>query len=406
MATLAKWLKTAVAAGVAWLGLAGTAVDAQQVFPGPLYPSTPYYRPSVPYYIPPASGGLYGNPYAGGYNPAYVPPPVPMPPPVPGSSGSSSGSYPSSDSYGSNSYGGGGGGYGSNYYYDPWGGYLRGGADIMRAYGQLGLMQEQARIARELAIQAKIETKKKLIDLINYERANIPTYADDVKRIERLTLQRIKSTATLNEIWTGKSSNILLKDLAKHRAKRVAVEDISLPDEILRGLNVTTGFGNVGALRNNGQIYWPAALLEPSTAESRERIDKDAQKLYRQAMDAKPNNNIVRDLQIQIGDMREQLLKRANEVPTPQYIEAKRFLSDLDDAVIALRDGDAVRNAEFRAFVQGGKTIQELVKYVLEKGLTFAPAIAGDEGSYQALHSALVAHNIAVSAQLALSTKE
>src|SRR5438132_667032 len=45
-------------------------------------------------------------------------------------------------------------------YADP-GSVLRGQADVMRAYGTVITSQEQARIVRELAMQAKLETRKK-----------------------------------------------------------------------------------------------------------------------------------------------------------------------------------------------------------------------------------------------------
>lgn len=388
MGTIAKWTGVAATVAMGWLGVTADVVQAQQPYP---------VRPGVPSYYPPIypPTGYYPRyPYTGGYNPGYVPPTT-------GSDGSS----------GSSSSGGYGPGYmpGYNpysYYMDPYGGYLRGAADVMRSYGQLAMDNEQARILREVVNQAKIDTKKKLIDLLNYERQHLPTFADDQKRIEKLTLERIKTTATLSEIWSGKSSNILLKDLGKHRALKLSVEDISLQEDVLRRINVATAYGNLGVLKNDGQVTWASALLDPGTQERRSNIETDALKLYRQAMDAQPNGSLVRDLQSNIGALREQLLKKVNDIPTPQYIEAKRFLSDLDDAVVALRDGDAIRYVEFHKYVTGGKTVRELVNFMLDKGLIFAPANASDEGAYQALHSALVAHNIAVNAQLAYASKE
>src|SRR6516164_1520848 len=52
------------------------------------------------------------------------------------------------------------------------GGYWNGQAAMLDAYGNLGVSQEQARIMREQANQAKLDTKKKTIDFMGYERAN------------------------------------------------------------------------------------------------------------------------------------------------------------------------------------------------------------------------------------------
>jgi hypothetical protein len=42
---------------------------------------------------------------------------------------------------------------------------------------------------------------------------------------------------------------------------------------------------------------------------------------------------------------------------------------------------------------------------MLKKGLTFAPAVSGDEAAYQALHSALAAYN-SLANQKKLETRE
>ena len=46
-------------------------------------------------------------------------------------------------------------------------------------------------------------------------------------------------------------------------------------------------------------------------------------------------------------------------------------------------------------FVGKGKTVQDLVDYMVQKGLRFAPAVSGDEAAYQALYSALQAYDLA-----------
>ena len=48
-----------------------------------------------------------------------------------------------------------------------------------------------------------------------------------------------------------------------------------------------------------------------------------------------------------------------------------------------------------------GKTIQDVVDYMVQEGLEFASAVPGDEGAYRALHSALASYNMQVNSQLA-----
>src|SRR5262249_3014459 len=112
---------------------AKAAIQGQSLFPGaglaaanPYTPVTanPYFTAVNPYSPVPSP---YSSPYDTGYNPYYP-----------------------------NPY------YGSNF---GTGAILQGQADVMRAFGTVITSQEQARIMREQALQAKLETKKKKFDL-------------------------------------------------------------------------------------------------------------------------------------------------------------------------------------------------------------------------------------------------
>src|SRR5262249_1431780 len=93
----------------------------------------------------------------------------------------------------------------------------------------------------------------------------------------------------------------------------------------------------------------------------------------------------------------ERLLKRANDMPTQQYLTGKRFLSDLEDALTGMKNGDVPRNIDFhQVFDKEGKTVQELVEYLRDHGLKFAPAVGGDEDAYQALYSLLASYSLAL----------
>jgi hypothetical protein len=47
------------------------------------------------------------------------------------------------------------------------------------------------------------------------------------------------------------------------------------------------------------------------------------------------------------------------------------------------------------------KTVPELIKFMADRGLQFAPAVPGDENAYQALHSALAAYDRAAQTETA-----
>ena len=77
----------------------------------------------------------------------------------------------------SNGYGGNGGsgygsnGYGGNYSEDPSGAYLRGAAELMNSQGKWLLSMHQASILKELARQARIETRRKQLEEEDFEQS-------------------------------------------------------------------------------------------------------------------------------------------------------------------------------------------------------------------------------------------
>src|SRR5262245_66109645 len=83
---------------------------------------------------------------------------------------------------------------GYNYYYPP-GGYresaLTGAANVINATGDLYVQQEQARIQREKANQAKLDTKKQAFDEMMYEKANTPFFTEDQETVDAMVLRRL-----------------------------------------------------------------------------------------------------------------------------------------------------------------------------------------------------------------------
>jgi hypothetical protein len=368
----------------------------------------PYPYPIVNYgnsFISPYGG--YGGGYSpGGYGGGYSP-------------GGYGGGYGNPYSYGGGGGGGysagygGGGGYSAGYnpYYNPYvstpdAGYLYGSASVINAYGQLSLQQEQARLMREMALQAKLDTKKKRFDTLKYIADNTPTFSQVQSKVAQQMLQRIQTMATPPEIWSGKSLNILLDNLRKYAGLKSPLPSASLDEDVIKHLNVTKKHGNLGLLRNNGQFTWPSALRTLISPEERANFDKETQRVFRQAANAQVDPDTLRDLRTEMDKVRDRLTQNVNDIRQTPYMEAKRFLNDFDDALIALEGGDATAYFDFQSkFGGGGKSVQELLNYMTANGLRFAPSTSGDEAAYQALHDALAGWSVALESQVA-SSKE
>jgi hypothetical protein len=284
-------------------------------------------------------------------------------------------------------------------YADP-GGVLRGQADVMRAYGTVITSQEQARMMREYALQARLDTKKKKFDLDMYIKANTPTFTEEQAKIAKMTLKRIQTQSSEPEIANGKALNLLLDDMRKYPGKRAAVEPFALSEDVLGHLNVTKGLNSLGVLRNGGEFTWPVVFQEYFPPEQLRLIENQAKALVRGAEKAKLDVNLLKDMRNEIDKVRDQVFKKVLEIPTTQYLEAKRFLNDLDDARSALERGEAMTQVNFQKWAAGGKNLQQLVDYMIVGGLKFTTATQGDEFAYRAAYSGMVAMDVALNSQV------
>jgi hypothetical protein len=284
---------------------------------------------------------------------------------------------------------------------------LMGAADVMRAWGKVITDQESARILREQYYQSKLETKKKAFDLDMYIRNNTPTFTDEMIKNQKQVLKRIQNNSSPPEIVDGRSLNFLIDDVEKQAAKQAAIPPIPLSEGVLRHLNVKPGgldAQSLGLLRDGGKLSWPSALVDMVSPEVRSDIDARASALAQAAVKGKePDRNALKDLRISIEGMMAQLTKKANDYGTPEYMEARRFLTDLDNARKAIERGTASAQVAFQQLIAAGKvdTLDRLVDAMVKNGWRFAPALPTDEAAYRAMHSALVAYDIALNQQVA-----
>src|SRR5262249_10355359 len=175
-------------------------------------------------------------------------------------------------------------------------------------------------------------------------------------------------------------------------------------EDTLKHINVTGKDFNLGLLRNDGRFTWPSGLSDLLPVDEKKDIEIRAQNAVTQATTGRVDPNLIKDLRAGVKKMRALLTSKISQIPTPQYVDAKRFLNNFDDAVDALAFGDATNFFAFQKFASSPRNVSEVVAYMAEKGLQFAPAVEGDEPYYQALHTALVAYDVAVNTQLAANT--
>jgi hypothetical protein len=260
-------------------------------------------------------------------------------------------------------------------------------SNYLRAYQDAKLLREQAR-------QAKVDTRRRVFDQWLYEREKTPSPEQMRQEFMKEQVKRSLNNPPRGEVNSGKSLNDLLAALETMPVKGASVPDLPLSEDILRHINVTRdgtgGGGNLGVLRNSGKLAWPRALADlPGTEDLRSNLAKRAEVAYEQAVSGRADPTVLEKMAAASRELNDRLTAVVRETDFGDYSEAKRFLRNLDDAIQSLRNPEAGRLLT-GADGASGKSVKDLVSNMLGGGYRFAPAVSGGESAYQALHSKLV----------------
>jgi hypothetical protein len=286
---------------------------------------------------------------------------------------------------------------------NPYYGYLKGVADVTTANAQYWKTIQEGRLLREQSYRSALETRRKIIEEADWERGEWLKRIDpetNRQREQEVALDRARHDPPLTEILSARALNDLFRHLSKQQGKGERGPNVPLDQDLLKGVNLTgqDTRANVGLLKDDGKLQWPLSLEGSEFADGRERMSK----LIADAVNVVKFNNPVepgrlKDMRAELGRLNAALLNDINEMSPSQYIEAKRYLNLLEDAVRALED-PKVSNYFNQNWSAKGKNVAELVKYMSERGLRFAPAVPGDADSYRALYHALQAFDAGMTA--------
>jgi hypothetical protein len=283
-------------------------------------------------------------------------------------------------------------GYGES----PIGGYMRGYADVINATTKGLIDEQQASLMKEYVRRERLENKRKELDTWLYFRDRLPTAEDDRQRDLAVRLRRSMNDPPAGEIYSGRAMNVILDDLGKRLGANNAAQG-STPlsaDEVVAHLNFTgtENRGNPGLLRyvstDGGRLPWPLVFSGPMYKSQREVVDTLGRTVYKEAEGGRVDAGNLESMTNAVRQLQQSLTDNIGDLTPNQYGEARRFLSELDDALALLRQPNA--RDFFGSKAPKGKTIGDLVQEMLSRGLRFAPATAGDEAAYMAVHRALV----------------
>ena len=222
---------------------------------------------------------------------------------------------------------------------------------------------------------------------------------EERERIHQIELSWSQGDLSELETQSGTALNFLLADLRDLQAQGIHAPDMTLDEETLRHINVLMGRnnGNPGLFKDNGRLNWPLILRGPDFQHERDLINFLAPKVIQQARQGQVIN--LPELAEAIQAIHVRLYARIGDISTPDYIGTKRFMTNLDEAIKLLRQPDAGKYFN-QTYAARGKTAAELVRYMTQMDLRFAPAVGGDEPAYRALHQILAAYDRAAHSQL------
>lgn len=286
--------------------------------------------------------------------------------------------------------------------FDPVSGFLRGIADVTTANAQSYVTIQRARILNQQALQSQIDTRRRLIEEARWERMNTPGAEDIRLRDMEMALARSRRNPPVGEIWSGKALNVLLAHLIDQQGKGNKGPLVALDEDVLKKVNVTDGTGgNVGLLKADGKIPWVPSLQGMDFASLRETLDAKLPAAVTQLKFGQPvEKGTLDDIRAALRAANAKLDEIIARLSPTDYLEAKRFLGQLDQAQRALQNPNAT-NYFTGKWAAKATNVNELVKQMAETGLQFAPATPGDEAAYRSLYYSLASYDANLPALIA-----
>jgi hypothetical protein len=274
-------------------------------------------------------------------------------------------------------------------YLGPTGGTLTGLANFTNAQGDYLIQQQQSRMLKTQADTAQLDLNRRIFEEQAYERRMTVT-AEQVRQFERQReLERSRADPPRNEIWSAKALNDLFGDIKDMHTSGLRGPDVPLDPDLLKRLNLTDGtvHGSAGLFRDL-PLRWPLELQDDSFSKDRTTIDKQLPEALRYAAMGRVDAKTFRALTDASASLRQTVRNQITTMSPSENIRANRYLNELDQSLALLRQPNVANFFNGRMDAQG-KSVGELVAFMTQNGLSFAPVTNGDESYYQAFYQSL-----------------
>jgi hypothetical protein len=292
---------------------------------------------------------------------------------------------------------GGYGGYGpyyGNFVSQPFSDYFSGVASLTSAQGQYLQDQQQARLLNQEVESQKLDYRRKQSELRAYE-LSLQKSPEQLAQEEReRALRRALNDPPFTEILSADSLNTLFKNMKDLASMGVGTgPTIPLDQDMLKHINVTSGGGgNIGLFREGAKLKWPFALRDTPWDDDRKKMQELADKAVKDVVSDELSPQTVREMKSTLAHMESVIADNGATISMAQSIEAQRYIDELRASVKALESPNAA-NYLNKKWAPQGNTVGELVGYMTQQGLLFAPAVRGDEPAYRYLYQTMVSYD-------------
>jgi hypothetical protein len=278
----------------------------------------------------------------------------------------------------------------------PLNGFLSGSADVINASGQYEIQHQQANMTREQVRSAHMDNRRKMFDLLRYERENTPTQWQRLEADRREQLNQALNNPPSTEIWSARSLNLILDDVRQIQAQ-TGLQGAMIPIEpdMLKHISLGTGTvtGSSSMLNNGGKLRWPPELDEPRFDDERKNINKLFLQATQEAGSPEGlNGATMRGLTNSLNQLQDSIDGAINDMSPSDNIRAKSFANEVTRTARMLRDPNIVKTLN-GDWAPRGATVGELVANMTRNGQNFGPAGPADRPFYSSLYQSLLAYH-------------
>lgn len=271
--------------------------------------------------------------------------------------------------------------------------YISSLANYNRSLADSYYIVQQAEAQRIRNATDQLKYQKEKLEFLEYEYKQKAHFEVTKLQVNRATKEEkySDSLATESEILGATALNVQLDYFKRNKALLSSSQSVKFPQKCLeRGkINVAniSGTGGALAILQHEKLPWPTLFQDPLFQKQRQIVDEQFILIKQQAISTGVNLANYDKMKEAISQLRE--IKRNHAGRWIGYelcLRANSFLTELS----AMLNDVQQRRQELALYLNPiqGSTVAEVVAYMLENGIVFAPATTDQKEAYRALYDA------------------